>query len=299
MAGVVNLFWAALLALVAQFSAALDEPLPEVQDEQERITLPGVAANRPTVTIHVVREGDTLDRVATLYATTVETLFALNPDLGMPAVGSALRVPEPGPAPAVLPCGDLLAPLDKDHEIPPDCVPPELSAVPARVAYGADERLIPPALAAFTAMADAAAAEGHEVLVRSSYRSWEEQRLTFESHVERMGLERASMVSARPGHSEHQLGTTVDVTNAAVRYRLTGAFGATEAGRWLAGNAWRYGFVLSYPAGSEAITGYSYEPWHFRWVGSEAAAAVQESGLTLHTWLLEEWKPGRHLLPNP
>jgi D-alanyl-D-alanine carboxypeptidase len=106
-------------------------------------------------------------------------------------------------------------------------------------------------------------------------------------------------VSARPGHSEHQLGTTADISNADVGYRLTEEFGETPAGRWLAENAWRYGFVLSYPEGAEAVTGYKYEPWHFRWVGEAAAAAVRDSGLTLHEWLLREWRPGRYLLPNP
>jgi D-alanyl-D-alanine carboxypeptidase len=178
-------------------------------------------------------------------------------------------------------------------------VPADLAAVPARAAYTSSQRLEPRALAAFLAMADAAGEAGHQLVVRSSYRSYEEQEITFESHVLRRGLERASQVSARPGHSEHQLGTTADITNADVGYRLTREFGETGAGRWLAEHAWQYGFVLSYAEGAEAVTGYAYEPWHWRWVGVEAAAAVRESGLTLHEWLLLEWKPGRHLLPNP
>jgi D-alanyl-D-alanine carboxypeptidase len=234
-----------------------------------------------------------------LYATTLELLATLNPAIETAEPGDAIAVPAPGPAPALLPCGDLLAPLDKEHALPRDCAPAELAAVPVRAAYTASQRLEPRALAAFMAMVDAAAVQGHELVVRSSYRSWQEQEITFHSHVLRRGLERASQVSAPPGHSEHQLGTTADITNADVGYRLTREFGETPAGRWLAENAWQYGFVLSYPGGAEEVTGYLYEPWHYRWVGQEAAAAVRESGLTLHEWLLREWRPGRYVLPNP
>jgi D-alanyl-D-alanine carboxypeptidase len=298
MADMLTVFWALLLALVAELSATVEAPRPLYQ-ETPRITLPGLSTDRPALMGHVLSPGESLDDVATLYGTSVPLLEVLNPDLSTAAAGSRIAVPVPGPAPALLPCGDLLAPLDKDHAVPRDCEPSQLAAIPARMAYAAGVLMESRALDAFTAMVDMAAAEGHELVARSSYRSWPEQELTFQSHVERSGIERASMVSARPGHSEHQLGTTVDVTNAEVGYRLTEAFGETGAGRWLAANAWRFGFVLSYPAGEEEVTGYKYEPWHFRWVGKEAAAAVRESGLTLHTWLLEEWRPGRYLLTNP
>ena len=81
-------------------------------------------------------------------------------------------------------------------------------------------------------------------------------------------------VSARPGHSEHQTGLAVDIND------LEQTFEATPEGIWLAANSYQYGFILRYPKGKEAITGYDYEPWHFRYLGTELAEAVYFSNLT-------------------
>jgi LAS superfamily LD-carboxypeptidase LdcB len=81
-------------------------------------------------------------------------------------------------------------------------------------------------------------------------------------------------VSARPGHSEHQTGMAVDIND------LEQTFENTVEGRWLSLNAWKFGFILRYPKGRESITGYDYEPWHFRYLGSDLAEAVYCSGLT-------------------
>jgi D-alanyl-D-alanine carboxypeptidase len=81
------------------------------------------------------------------------------------------------------------------------------------------------------------------------------------------------------------LGTTADLGSADFGWDLTAGFGATAAGQWLAANAVTYGFVMSYPDGKEAITGYEYEPWHFRYIGAEQAQAWQASGLTLNQFL--------------
>ena len=82
------------------------------------------------------------------------------------------------------------------------------------------------------------------------------------------------------------MGTAMDITSPSVSNDLVESFGATLEGKWLAANAATFGFVLSYPPGKEAITGYIYEPWHFRYVGKDQAAAVRGSGLTLHEYLL-------------
>ena len=75
------------------------------------------------------------------------------------------------------------------------------------------------------------------------------------------------------------------MTSPAVGSDLVEAFGGTPEGRWLQGNAYRYGFVMSYPEGKEAITGYAYEPWHYRYVGVEAATSVHQRSVTLHEYL--------------
>jgi D-alanyl-D-alanine carboxypeptidase len=126
---------------------------------------------------------------------------------------------------------------------------------------------------------------GHDVYVRSAYRSYAEQERTFAYWLSALGEAEARRVSAEPGHSEHQLGTAADLTSADTGYDLNEAFGETSAGRWLAENAYRYGFALSYPAGTEAVTGYAYEPWHYRYIGLVHAAAWRSSGLTLVEYL--------------
>ena len=98
--------------------------------------------------------------------------------------------------------------------------------------------------------------------------------------------EQALRTSARAGHSEHQLGTSIDVTSegGAAPWEY-GDWATTPAGAWMADNAWRYGFVMSYPAGSQVETCFGYEPWHYRWIGRDAAAAHRQSGLQLRQFL--------------
>ncbi|WP_185095198.1 M15 family metallopeptidase [Truepera radiovictrix] len=140
------------------------------------------------------------------------------------------------------------------------------------------------------ALREAAEADGLALELTSAYRSYGYQERTFAYWVAREGLEAALRSSARAGHSEHQLGTALD-------FRSAGGpdpwdvsdWGETPEGRWLAENAHRFGFVMSYPAGQEELTCYIYEPWHYRYVGREVARAVTESGLTLREWL---WRRG-------
>lgn len=139
-----------------------------------------------------------------------------------------------------------------------------------------------------TALREAAAQAGVPLEVQSAYRSFAYQQRTFAYWVERQGYDAALSTSARAGHSEHQLGTTVDLRAAggAAPWDLED-FGATPTGRWLGENAWRFGFVLSYPEGAEDRSCYAYEPWHWRWVGRETAAEVHGSGRVLRSILWE------------
>lgn len=123
--------------------------------------------------------------------------------------------------------------------------------------------------------------------VVSGYRSFEEQVEIFAGAVERQ-LDRAEPIErdeaerraarfiAPPGRSQHQLGTTADISSWELGYTLRGSFGETAAGRWLLNRAWEFGFVLPYTAAAEARTGYVPEPWHFRWVGRTLAAFLWE-----------------------
>lgn len=147
--------------------------------------------------------------------------------------------------------------LGSDYE-PGDLVALERYPIAANRAGHRLSRLVMPDL---LAMIEAARSDGIELMVSSAYRSYRYQAGLYERHVEQHGEAAADRVSARPGHSQHQLGTTIDFGSIAAGY------GDTPNGRWLAASAWRFGFSLSYPAGYEEYTGYDYEPWHFRYLG--------------------------------
>lgn len=202
-----------------------------------------------------------------------------------PASDRAEQIPDP------LPCNDILVPVDKEHALAPDCAPPDLVALPAELTDGGTHLLRREAAEALARMLAAARAEGHRLYVVSAYRSYEQQVQTYQYWVSVLGEAEAQRTSARPGHSEHQLGTTVDLSSDAVGGQLVQEFGATPEGKWLEANAWRFGYALSYPDGQEAATGYAYEPWHWRYVGPEAAARWKQSGMTLRESLLQDWRP--------
>jgi D-alanyl-D-alanine carboxypeptidase len=135
-------------------------------------------------------------------------------------------------------------------------------------------------------MAAAARDAGAAIGVASAYRSYSTQVATFNSWVSETGYEDALLVSARPGHSEHQLGTTLDLKTAGGPDPWEVNFASTAAGSWLRDNAWRYGFVMSYPYGpSPSVTCYAYEPWHYRYFGRALAAAIHDSAQTSREYL--------------
>lgn len=115
------------------------------------------------------------------------------------------------------------------------------------------------------------------VKVVSGYRSFNHQLALYQSRVKRDGSKYADRQVARPGHSEHQLGTAVDLTSASVLNGTYSSFEYTPSAKWLEENSYKYGFVLSYPKDSEEVTGYNYEAWHFRYVGKEAASDIRQS----------------------
>jgi D-alanyl-D-alanine carboxypeptidase len=185
-----------------------------------------------------------------------------------------------------LPCGDILAPVNKMMALASDCEPPQRVAVPGQYVWTAGQEVTPETLDALIPLLEAAVDDGFEVFVQSSYRSYATQDSTFQGWVAELGQTEAERISARPGHSEHQLGTTVDLTVARNGTNLDLFVGTPEAD-WVADNAWRFGFVVSYPPGMEEITGYVWEPWHIRFVGEDIARAIQESGLTPGEFLLQ------------
>ncbi|CAM4053677.1 D-alanyl-D-alanine carboxypeptidase family protein [Mesobacillus thioparans] len=126
--------------------------------------------------------------------------------------------------------------------------------------------------------------DGIELAAVSGYRSYGRQETLFKAEVNKVGEEKALEAVARPGSSEHQTGLTMDISSKNNSFNLNEQFGSTKEGVWLAHNAHKYGFILRYPKGKEELTGYMYEPWHFRYVGIKAATEIYEND-----WTLEEY----------
>ena len=137
-------------------------------------------------------------------------------------------------------------------------------------------------------MFEACRAETGKTLVSvSGYRSYGKQSNLYRRKLRRVNgsVEKAQYYVAPPGSSEHQLGLAMDIGQMDGE-GLSASFGKTAAGAWARENCWRFGFILRYDDPWESITGYKYEPWHFRYVGKENAEAIHEANVPLETWLL-------------
>lgn len=181
--------------------------------------------------------------------------------------------------------------LDTIYRLPSTYAPQDLVST-SNAGLNAGYSVRSPLIADLRAMADAARAAGGPLRVVSAYRSYAQQASTFDYWVSVGGYEHALRTSARAGHSEHQLGTTVDVTS------LNGSppweyadWAQTTAGAWVAAHAWEYGFLVSYPRSSFDATCYDYEPWHLRYVGREIANAVHDARLTLREAIWAAYGP--------
>jgi len=131
----------------------------------------------------------------------------------------------------------------------------------------------------FKVMQKAALLEGYEIFVDSSYRSYDYQQRVFDSLVRDKGLEHASKYCAVPGSSEHQTGFAFDVISRRDGVLIEKANEDDPELLWLRDNSYKYGFILRYPKGKEEITGYNFEPWHFRYVGKEASKEMHDNGI--------------------
>lgn len=122
----------------------------------------------------------------------------------------------------------------------------------------------------------------------SGYRSYKRQVTIYNNNVATKGQAYTDRVSAKPGTSEHQTGLAIDVSGPGIGYGLEQSFGATAEGKWLAKHAAEYGFVIRYKKGADAITGYTWEPWHIRYIGKELAEDVKAKNLTLEEYFDED-----------
>lgn len=215
-----------------------------------------------------------------------EPVSSIPPAPSAPAAGDATSTPEPSPEPtfdrearsiddpaSLWVVVNKLRPLDPVDYAPADLVTATVSATnPAILRAEVADALV--------AMFDAARAEeGIELQSLSAYRSYGAQQTIYANGVAANGVEYTDRFSARPGHSEHQTGLAVDIGVPGGECAFQGCFGGLPAGIWLAENAHRFGFLLRYPEGAQAVVGFDYEPWHFRYVGPELAAELTEQGI--------------------
>jgi D-alanyl-D-alanine carboxypeptidase len=175
--------------------------------------------------------------------------------------------------------------VDPGHRLRHDFAPPDLvdvSAAGFETTGDTVRQIVVPDLAA---LRRAAEAHGTPFIIVSAFRSYEYQQRLFDEQVDEVGEAQAEASTAVPGHSEHQLGTTIDVLDPQAA-ELTTAFARTPAGRWLAAHAHEYGFVMSYPDEAPERTCYEFEPWHLRYVGRDIAQRIHESGRTPREWMV-------------
>ncbi|MGL5347356.1 MAG: M15 family metallopeptidase [Peptostreptococcaceae bacterium] len=125
--------------------------------------------------------------------------------------------------------------------------------------------------------------EGINLLAVSGYRSYEYQKKLYENKVRKAGKKEADRYVAMPGTSEHQTGLAIDLLSTEYK-KLNKGFENTNAYRWLCENIDEYGFIIRYQKGKESITGYEFEPWHFRYVGKDLAKELKERNITLEEY---------------
>lgn len=172
---------------------------------------------------------------------------------------------------------DHLMIVNKYYALPNDYIPSDLVSIEHK--YG-QLKIKKEAYEAFKKMADAAKKENLSLYIQSPYRSYQTQATLYQRYCDKDGKTIADTYSARPGHSEHQTGYAIDITNGAGQ--SLSSFESTKEFYWMKENAHHYGFILRYPKGKEKenITGYQYEPWHYRYVGVEVATKVKELDIT-------------------
>ena len=187
--------------------------------------------------------------------------------------------------PLSTPTDDILVLVNKTHPVTRDYVADDLVTVEhcdPSVGNKDTKKMRKVAADAIEELIAGAKEDGFDIVMRTGYRSYDYQDYLFSSYAANYGEAEANTYSARPGQSEHQTGWCCDVGRPG--YGLTSFDGTAEAD-WIAENSWKYGFILRYPADKTDITGYIYESWHIRYVGTDAAQYIYENGLTLEEYL--------------
>lgn len=178
---------------------------------------------------------------------------------------------------------DILVLVNKNNKLTKSYIPKNLKKVNTKYAYE-DKYLRKEAKIAFEKLSKKAKKEHLKIIAVSTYRSFDYQEKLFKNYVKEYGKKYALNCSAKPGHSEHQTGLAVDVMGSNNDYNQ---FEETKEFIWMKENAHKYGFILRYPKDKENITGFKYEPWHYRYVGVYVATIIYNENLTLEEFYLK------------
>ncbi len=176
--------------------------------------------------------------------------------------------------------------VNKNNQLAMDYIPSDLEQISLNYAIEG-QYLKKEAKEKFEQLSKDASELGYQIIASSTYRSYAYQSQLYEYYIKTKGLEYADLCSARPGHSEHQTGLAVDVMGSNHDYDQ---FELSVEFPWMKENAYQYGFILRYPKGKENITGFKYEPWHYRYVGVELAKLLYENN-----WTLDEYYQEHHI----
>lgn len=183
---------------------------------------------------------------------------------------------------------DLLVLINKEYRLPENYEPSDLVPSSNSGIRNGHKHLVRNILIHdLTNLVNDAKKDGVDLSVVSAYRSYKRQIETYNYWVayNKGSTDSADTISARAGHSQHQLGTAIDFSSAEINDGLSGIFTGTRASKWLSDNGWKYGFVISFPKGYEMVTGYSYESWHYRYIGIDNAREMVQSGQILENFL--------------
>lgn len=196
------------------------------------------------------------------------------------------NVPTPTPIPVNTDTSTVTFLVNREHPLPEGFVPEGLTTPDILFPFSDTSidkaKMTPEAGEALAKLFDAAYEEAGLTLYGiSAYRSYARQYTIYATNLITQGVAHTNRYSAAPGQSEHQTGLAIDISCASEKFGLETTFALTPEGIWVAENAHRFGFILRYPKEKEQITGYNYEPWHLRFVGTELASHLFETGLTL------------------
>ncbi len=246
-----------------------DKPSPSPSETKPAETKPPKPAKPPVEQVDPPLENSELNAL----------LMANLPDLNVKKNKQGLAI--------VTNTSSLFVVVNKKRNLPSTYTPSDLVVPDVAFSFSGDspkKQMRKEAAKALESLFEAAKKDGFTLKAVSGYRSYASQKDIFERNAAIKGEEVANRTSARPGQSEHQTGLAMDVSSASADYALEENFGDTKEGKWLAKHAADHGFIIRFLKGKESITGYSYEPWHVRYVGKEAAKEIADKKLTLEQY---------------